>query len=351
MKLAIAKGSTNVTLSIFVQDSSSTTGAGLTALVYNSAGLTCYYVRPAAAAAALTLATQTTTGAHSDGGFVEIDATNMPGFYRLDLSDAIVASGVDSVALLLKGATNMAPLPIEIQLTDVDLNDGVRAGMTALPNAVADAAGGLPISDAGGLDLDAKLAATNEVTAARMGALTDWINGGRLDLILDIIAADVVNLDGAAMRGTDSAATAAALATVDSNVDAILVDTGTTLPATLATATALATVDSNVDAILVDTNALNDTKIPDTLSLAAINAEVDTALATTTYAEPGQGAPGATVSLSDKIGYLYKAWRNRSTQNATQYALYNDDATTIDQKATVSDDGTTADKGEVATGP
>lgn len=68
--------------------------------------------------------------------------------------------------------------------------DVVRMGMTALPNAAADAAGGLPISDAGGLDLDAKLANTNEVTAARMGALTDWINGGRLDLILDIIAAD-----------------------------------------------------------------------------------------------------------------------------------------------------------------
>ncbi len=32
------------------------------------------------------------------------------------------------------------------------------------------------------------------------------------------------------MRGTDNAATATALATVDSNVDAILVDTGTTLP-------------------------------------------------------------------------------------------------------------------------
>lgn len=76
---------------------------------------------------------------------------------------------------------------------------------TALPAAAADAAGGLPISDAGGLDLDSKLANTNEVTAARMAALTDWINGGRLDLILDIIAADVVNLDGAAMRGTDNA--------------------------------------------------------------------------------------------------------------------------------------------------
>lgn len=40
---------------------------------------------------------------------------------------------------------------------------------TALPAAAADAAGGLPISDAGGLDLDAKLANTNEITATRMG--------------------------------------------------------------------------------------------------------------------------------------------------------------------------------------
>ena len=48
--------------------------------------------------------------------------------------------------------------------------------------------------------------------------------------------------------------------------------------AALATAAALATVDTNVDAILVDTNSLNDTKVPDTISLANINAQVDTAL-------------------------------------------------------------------------
>ena len=60
----------------------------------------------------------------------------------------------------------------------------------AIPAFAADTAGGLPVSDAGGLDLDTQLANTNEVTAARMGALTDWINGGRLDLILDIIAVD-----------------------------------------------------------------------------------------------------------------------------------------------------------------
>jgi len=95
----------------------------------------------------------------------------------------------------------------------IDLDDSVRAGLTALPNFAADAAGGLPISIAGGLNLDSKLANTNEITVARMGALTDWINAGRLDAILDLIAADVVNIDGAAMRGTDSALLAASAPT------------------------------------------------------------------------------------------------------------------------------------------
>ncbi len=62
---------------------------------------------------------------------------------------------------------------------------------TAVPAAAADGIGGLPISDAGGLDMDAKLANTNEITVARMGALTDWLDGGRLDALLDALIATV----------------------------------------------------------------------------------------------------------------------------------------------------------------
>lgn len=50
------------------------------------------------------------------------------------------------------------------------------------------------------VNLAAALADSNELQ-------TDWTDGGRLDLILDIVAADVVNIDGAAMRGTDGAST------------------------------------------------------------------------------------------------------------------------------------------------
>jgi hypothetical protein len=86
------------------------------------------------------------------------------------------------------------------------------------------------------------------------------------------------------------------------------------------------------------------------LTAAAVNAEVVDALATDTYAEPGQGAPAATATLAAKIGYLYKAWRNKSTQTADTYTLFADDATTTDQKATISDDATTFTRGEVGTG-
>jgi hypothetical protein len=128
MTLQINAGTTNVTINVTIKDSSND---GVTGLVFNSAGLTCYYVRPGAAAAQLALVTQTVTGAHTDGGFVEIDATNMPGIYRLDLSDAIVASGVNQINLMLQGAVGMVPSEIEIQLDLVDnIWDEILTGAT-----------------------------------------------------------------------------------------------------------------------------------------------------------------------------------------------------------------------------
>jgi len=115
-KLSIKAGTTDVTLQVFVPDSASTTGGGKTGIAYDAASFTCYYAREKTAAAAITLATQTVTGAHSDGGWVEIDATNLPGLYRLDLPDAVLATGVRFADVMLKGAAGMAPVTLEIDL-------------------------------------------------------------------------------------------------------------------------------------------------------------------------------------------------------------------------------------------
>jgi len=180
----IKKGSTDVSIELEIIDS--TAGTPETGVVWNTAGIDLQYRRDGAVSTAITEATLASlTTAHTDGGFLHIGN----GVYRFDLPDAAVASGVDKV-VIHGTVTGMIVIPCVIQLVDYDPFDATRLGLTALPNAAADAAGGLPISDAGGLDLDTKLANTNEITVARMGALTDWINGGRLDLILDIIAAD-----------------------------------------------------------------------------------------------------------------------------------------------------------------
>lgn len=114
-KLSINAGATSQTINIFIQDSSSTTGQGLANLVYNSAGLVASYGLPAAARVAISLNTQTVTGAWTTGGFVEIDATNMKGLYRFDIPNAAIASGRFST-IFFYGATNMAPLVLEIDL-------------------------------------------------------------------------------------------------------------------------------------------------------------------------------------------------------------------------------------------
>lgn len=116
MKLLRKLGATSEIWQIFIADSSSTTGAGLTGLVFNTASLTAYYHRDTdTTATAITLVTMT-VGTFTSSGFKEIDATNMPGWYQFCPPNAAIASGAKSCAFHLKGATNMAPLPIEVDL-------------------------------------------------------------------------------------------------------------------------------------------------------------------------------------------------------------------------------------------
>ena len=277
----VKAGSTNVSVDLYIIDSSD--GTPETDVLWNTAGIDLKYRREGAAAVSITEAVLTTpalTDSWESGGFLEIGN----GSYRLDVPDAAFAAGADKVTIF-GTITGMIVIPVEIQLVAYDPEDAVRLGLTALPNAAADAAGGLPISDAGGLDLDTKLANTNEVTAARMGALTDWIDGGRLDLILDIIAADTttdipaliataqadldiitgatgVNLLDATQASIDAIEADtnelqgdwANAGRLDAILDIIAADTTTDIPALIATAEGkIDTIDGIVDDILVDT--------------------------------------------------------------------------------------------------
>ena len=145
MKQIIKKGTTSKRMAIFIADSSSTTGAGLTGLVYNSGSLSWYYWREDtgnSGGVSVTLATAT-RGTFTSGGFKEIDATNLPGWYEIGIPDAVLASGAYWAIMELKGATNMAPVLIEIQLVTYDPTDG-NLGLTGLTGLTAPTAGALP---------------------------------------------------------------------------------------------------------------------------------------------------------------------------------------------------------------
>jgi hypothetical protein len=141
VKRKLNAGSTNVTLPLFVRDGTSTSGAGLGSLVHNSAGLTAKYRREGQNAFTSISLVTATVGTYTSGGFIA--SGGIAGSYELGVPDAALASGAKWVELELYGAANMVPVKIEIELDAVNYQDATRFGMTALPNAAAEAAGGL----------------------------------------------------------------------------------------------------------------------------------------------------------------------------------------------------------------
>lgn len=115
MKILVKKNSTSVIQSVYITD---TSGDALTGLVYNSAGLSAYYFRSGDLSATQITLADASLGTYTSGGFKEIDSTNMPGLYEIDLPNAVFADGSDFSYIVYKGATSMEPVRIEIQLVD-----------------------------------------------------------------------------------------------------------------------------------------------------------------------------------------------------------------------------------------
>ncbi len=177
MLLSIPAGTTSKIIEFPIYDSSSSVGSTLAGLVYNSTTLTAYYNRESASGAsvAITLANMT-KGTWTSEGFVAVDGTNMPGWYQLGLPNAAIAVGSKYCSIMLKGATNMVPASFMLQLIDAEIS-------TAQTGALTD------LVDGGRLDLlvDAIKTSTDRLTATAASALTDWVDGGRLDLLQDAI--------------------------------------------------------------------------------------------------------------------------------------------------------------------
>lgn len=119
-EMTVKHGSTSQLINIFISDSSSTSGAGKTGLLYTSTNLTAYYYCSGATPVSVTLATMT-VGTWASGGFIQIDATNMPGWYQFGVPNNALVSGCGnevSFNIFEKTTTalNVVPLPFAISL-------------------------------------------------------------------------------------------------------------------------------------------------------------------------------------------------------------------------------------------
>ncbi|RWO29578.1 MAG: hypothetical protein EOS10_22295 [Mesorhizobium sp.] len=317
----VKKGAAGQSIYFDVLDSASSTGGRKTGLVFNTASLTAYYVRNQNTATAITLATLAAANtAWSSGGFKEVDATNMPGIYRLDVPDAAFATGADSVAITIKGASGMVQASYDIQLVDnVESDTYARLGAPVGASISADVAAVkavLPSALVSGridASVGAMAAAVLTATAIAADAITD------AKVASDVTIASVTgavgsvsgNVGGNVTGSVGSVAaggiTAASFAADSITAAKLAADVTTELQAGLATASSVATLQTSVDdlptnaelatalagaddATLAAIAALNN------LSAAQVNAEVDTAIA--------DAALATAANLATVAGYL-----------------------------------------------
>jgi hypothetical protein len=172
-----------------------------------------------------------------------------------------------------------------------DLKDFADAGYDPATSKIE----GCKVNDAAEIKTEVEQAGSSlaQILADTGELQTDWANGGRLDLLIDAILADVTGINGDAMRGTNSAALASVC------TEARLAEL------------AAANLPTDIDAILADVTGINgdamrgtdgaNTTVPDAAGVAPTAAEIKT--------EVEQAGSSLAQILTD-TGELQTDWAN-----------------------------------------
>jgi len=130
--ITIAPGSTSQSIELYL---------GVTGLTASTSGLSARYNRTRTASVSIPLVARTIAQAWTAGGFAEVDATNMPGVYRLDLPDAALAAGADDVTIVVRGASGTNGAVMTVKLSSGGLTEAQTASAVwgASPSGYNDA--------------------------------------------------------------------------------------------------------------------------------------------------------------------------------------------------------------------
>jgi len=132
MLISYKRSATSIILRVKILNSSATTGAGLTGLTYSSSGLIISTIADnessatpytQAAGNIEDISTLGTYAAPTAGKcrFKEVDSTNHPGVYEIQIADARFAvSNAKFLLISISGATNVAETDCVIPLVDLD---------------------------------------------------------------------------------------------------------------------------------------------------------------------------------------------------------------------------------------
>ena len=347
------------------------------------------------------------TTSQNGGAFAVLDAGAAnaveigSGWYYIDL----LTADTDTKGPLVVRGTEGTIDPAEVVY---DVVNATNAGFTALPAVVAGAALGVPLKDANSFLAVANMpavapggtnglfiAGTNAATTITTGLTTHFI--GTVDVCTtnsDMVAeapdaaaieaaCDTslvsVNLDHlmktAVANNADMTVEVADgtvlcnimsqtsdTSTYDVTGDSLeaIRDNGDAAWATATSVTVTGIANNAITAAAIAANAFTANAFAANALVSAtfassyyssVNAEIVDVMTVDTTTLPGQEAPSLAPTISEMMAWLYKSYRNREIQTATQYSLFADNGTTVDAKATISDNGTTFDKNEVVTGP
>lgn len=412
MKQLIKAGQTDYTDLVFIKDTTSPIGAGLSGLdetkidiSYTRANTNNQVVNTACAPAALA----SLTAAHTDWGFEEVSATEAKGLYRLDFADGVFAAGAWSAVVNIRdaGSNNVYCEPIQFQISaPVDIysisedsaaadNLELQFDGTGYLHGTAPARQDQISVIGGGLSVQETIDSSTVISGSAAGAVslmnsddnnryvvTADAGTGALEFILKVSPTDTeghvseIHFHGFYDEATgatnsclmqaynfNSAAWETVLTLTNAGADQNF-DVPLHVGNQTGTSVTVETVACVLGDVLVkfkqNVNEIGSTVNIDYMTLgfagsaltaAVVLTQVNTAL-DTAISELSQAAPTATPTMRTGLMLLYMALRNRLDVDTTSNfkEVHNNAGTVICKKA-LTDDGSVYSEAEMESGP